>query len=263
MINLNNFSSINQDHGSNKVSNKYSFISTRQIVDVLEYAGWQPVHAVQSSTRKEENRGFQKHMIRFRQKEDDHKLVVNEIIPEIVLTSAHNASSSFKLDAGTFRCVCSNQMVVSDSLIAAHRILHKGYTDDKVLNAVYSIVDETPKMLTQIKEFQNIHLSDQEKRIFGNAALELISTEETWKKYDREKTVENVLSPRRQADKESTLWNTFNVVQEKLLKGGRFLATKGYTYHSTKQRAVKAIDKNVKLNKALWELTSEMLKLKA
>ena len=64
----------------------------------------------------------------------------------------------------------------------------------------------------------------------------------------------------RSQEKEPTLWNTFNVIQEKFIKGGVRQIRPDRT--RVKSRAISSIDENVKLNKALWTLTSEMAKLK-
>ena len=64
--------------------------------------------------------------------------------------------------------------------------------------------------------------------------------------------------------KDSDLFTVFNVIQENLIKGGirgYRLNKYGYTTR-TKTREVKAIDQNVKLNRALWTLTEKMMEMK-
>ncbi|MFZ8887334.1 MAG: DUF932 domain-containing protein, partial [Steroidobacteraceae bacterium] len=58
-----------------------------------------------------------------------------------------------------------------------------------------------------------------------------------------------------------TLWNTYNVIQENLLKGGqRGRATTGRRMTT---RPVTGIQQDVKLNRALWSLAEKMADLKA
>ena len=91
-----------------------------------------------------------------------------------------------------------------------------------------------------------------------------------WDEEEVEKKIQipRLLAPVRQADNKADLWSTYNVLQEKLIKGGRFAkkeATSRYygTYNKTvKARGVGAISENVRINKALWELTSKMAELK-
>jgi len=61
-------------------------------------------------------------------------------------------------------------------------------------------------------------------------------------------------------DREPSLWNTFNVVQENLVRGG--LATfNSSTRRRGQTREVASIDGNTSLNRALWILAEEMRKL--
>jgi hypothetical protein len=71
-----------------------------------------------------------------------------------------------------------------------------------------------------------------------------------------------LLNIRRSADRSPDLWTTFNVLQEKLLKGGVEVDNKE-TKRSQRAREVKGVSENVRLNKAIWTLAEEMRKLKA
>ena len=64
---------------------------------------------------------------------------------------------------------------------------------------------------------------------------------------------DSILCSRRKAQKEPTLWNTFNVIQEFIIKGG-FRAQRKNDYQRTRFKAINAIDENIRLNKKLWEL---------
>ena len=60
------------------------------------------------------------------------------------------------------------------------------------------------------------------------------------------------------------LWTTFNVVQENIIRGGlrgRKRGSNGRMRNMT-TRPVKALDRNIKLNQALWVLTEKMAELK-
>ena len=71
---------------------------------------------------------------------------------------------------------------------------------------------------------------------------------------------EQVIRPRRTDDRDPSLWNTFNVVQENLVNGGIHGANPE-TRRRLRTRAVSGISENTRLNKALWTLTEEMRKL--
>jgi len=73
-----------------------------------------------------------------------------------------------------------------------------------------------------------------------------------------------MLRPKRLADTGTDLWSTFNVVQENIIKGGIRTAKiggNGRMRRSTK-RAVGNIEKNIKLNKAIFEMATQMQALK-
>jgi hypothetical protein len=101
-------------------------------------------------------------------------------------------------------------------------------------------------------------VNEGEQAAFANAALAL--------KYDTETTPAPIteaqlLRPRRMADTGSDLWQTFNRVQENVIRGG--LPARTATGKHTRTREVQGIDQSVKLNRALWVLAEEMRKLKA
>ena len=62
---------------------------------------------------------------------------------------------------------------------------------------------------------------------------------------------------RRVEDQDPTLWNTFNVVQENLVKGG-LRVVNPETSRRSRTRGVTSISENAKLNKALWVLAESM-----
>ena len=61
----------------------------------------------------------------------------------------------------------------------------------------------------------------------------------------------DVATPRREADRKTDLWTTFNVAQENLLRGG---FRNGTTNRMV--RPISNIQKDVNLNSQLWDLAS-------
>ena len=262
-----NLASVNQDHAKESVSSKYSFIPTNRVLNTLKEAGWLPTKAQESRVRKKAKQGFQKHLIRLQN--INHRITTGElqltssgIIPEIILSSAHDGGASFCLMAGLFRMVCANGMIVADSMFGAHRIRHLGYTDDKVKEAIYNVVESTPKIFNRVQEFQSIQLKEEERIAFAESALQLRFDDEQLKELNTSATIQRLLAPRRPEDANATLWNTFNIVQEKFLKGGWFSIPKERAVYANKTREVKSISENIRLNKSLWALTEKMAELK-
>jgi hypothetical protein len=73
-----------------------------------------------------------------------------------------------------------------------------------------------------------------------------------------------LLQPRRAEDSARDLWTTYNTVHENAVKGGQkdFGKRKADGSQMPRTRAVKGIDGNVKLNKALWHLAERLVELK-
>jgi len=215
--------SVMAEKSHDRTSSKYDFIPTTQVIYLLEKHGW-VVSSARETNAKEGRKGFQKHMIRFRQKGDEGRLLeVNELIPEILLTNAHDASAAFNLMAAFERCWCANQCTVSESTIASHRVLHKGYNNEKILEAVYHIVEDTPKVVESVERFKDIPLNQEERGIYAEASLNLLYSQDKLLGYGKKDTITRLLRPKRTQDTESNLWTTYNIIQEKFLKGDRFM----------------------------------------
>ena len=65
-----------------------------------------------------------------------------------------------------------------------------------------------------------------------------------------------LLNPRRYGDGAKDLWTTLNCVQENIIRGGQRDRSRRRPDGSRmpKSRAIKGIDEDMKLNKALWEM---------
>ena len=254
-INLDRYNTINAEHASNNVSDKYKFIPTKQVLEVFNDNGFFPVKVIESNTRIEEKKGFQKHMIRLRNAEFNRTLAVGDVLPEIVLINSHCGTASFQLSAGLYRCVCSNQLCVPQNLIADYRVRHLGYEDNHIEQAIKALMQYMPKALESQESMSKVTLEQPEKEAFAKAAIELRFDGESYSV-----PTNDILRPRRYADNKNDLWSTFNTVQENIIKGGV------RTYNKLNQRRrsteVKGIDANVSLNRSLWVLAEEMRKLK-
>lgn len=264
-VSLDGFAAINADHEAKALSEKYKFIPTTRVVDVLQGMGWKAVKAQQMTVRNEDRQGYQKHLIRFRQMDAPSIVQKDQVFPEIVLTNSHDGLASFQIMAGLFRVVCSNGLTVADSMFETHRIKHMGYADDQVQEAVESITATVPKIAGRVKDFSDIELTRDEQGVYAMAALTAKYGEDEMQK--REFVIDRIISPYRTADKLPSLWNTFNVVQEKLINGGRFAIKKQIKGEReirkpVKARKVNSITEDIRINRALWMLTEQMAALK-
>jgi Domain of unknown function (DUF932). len=255
-IDLTQYETIAAEHELNSLSNKYSFVPTMQVANVIMKHGWLPVKAQEQRCNVDARRGFQKHIIRFRQ--DLAPIgVLDKVYPEVVLINAHDGNNSFEVMAGLFRLVCLNGLVIADSTFASHKVRHIGYTDKAISLAIEDICDNVPKIANRVAEYQQIELTKDEQGAFARAALVVKYGEEDAEK--RKFDLEELIHPVRMADKTPNLWNTYNTVQEKFIKGARFEMKKN---RMRRARKVSSISENVRINTALWTLAAEMAKIK-
>lgn len=229
----------------------YTYVPTIDVIDRLRQEGFQPFYAAQSGTRDETRTGYTRHIVRLRH--PDH--VSRKEANEVVLMNSHDGTSSYQLMAGIFVWLCANGIYVGD-MVQDVRIPHRGNIVDNVIEGSYQILSSFDLVDEHKDEMKSIRLSDYDRLAFARSALAL--------RYDNvdEAPIEatSLLSTFRMEEREPTLWNTFNVVQENMIRGKVPARTK--TGKRTQTRAVNSIQESVKLNKALWLLASAMTSLK-
>ena len=230
---------------SKKVSNKYTFISTATVLDDMSKLGWEPFNASQRKSRKSQDSMFTKHLIRLRNSDVGK---IGDSIPEVVLTNSHDGRNAFTLHAGLFRMVCSNGLVIADTTFQQVKIKHQWYNFDEIRKIMDNMLEVVPKVITQVNKLNSISLNEEQQIDFASKALLT-----RYPKGNEVLNVEDLLSPVRQSDRGNDLWKIFNVIQEKLIKGGLVFNDKKEKMQ--KLRPIINIDRRIDVNKKLWELT--------
>jgi len=230
---------------SPKVSNKYTFISTSTVLDDMSKLGWEPFSASQRKSRKSQDAMFTKHMIRLRNGDVGK---IGDSIPEVVLTNSHDGRNAFTLHAGLFRMVCSNGLVIADTTFEQVKIKHQWYNFDEIRKIMDNMLEVVPKVITQVNKLNSISLNEEQQIDFASKALLT-----RYPQGNEVLNIEDLLSPVRQSDRGNDLWKIFNVIQEKLIKGGLVFNNKKEKMQ--KLRPIINIDRRIDVNKKLWELT--------
>src|SRR5438445_9289091 len=198
----------------NNSNEKYRLFETSHVVEALMQQGFLPVRAQQSRTRIEGKGDFTKHLLRFRHASMADS-AVQSTVPEIVLINAHDGSSAYHLSLGLYRVICTNGLVVKSAGIEDIRVRHSGRESliQEVIEGSYRIIDEAPKVLAQVEDWQHRQLSPPEQEVLADAALELRDSA-------LEVQPQALLAPRRwedgHPDRERDVWRTMNTVQENL-----------------------------------------------
>jgi hypothetical protein len=237
-------------------SDRYTFIPTSGVIDGLLSEGFVPTMAMQSRTRVEGKQYFTKHMIRF-QNPEMQSANVGDSTPEVVLINSHDGTSAYKVMLGVFRLVCSNGMVVAESMAASVNVRHTGNIIEQVVTATKSLVAFAPRVAESIKLWKSIELSLSEQIVLAEGALAL--------RYDGEiapVTPDSVLRVQRYADNGNDLYTVFNRIQEGVIRGGQ-RTYNPETGRNGRTREVKGIDQNTKLNQQLFALAEKMAAIKS
>lgn len=240
-----------------KASSRYSFVPTLTVIDALRDVGWFPISAEQSSARLEDRFGFQQHMIRFARE----GLATKGERVDMLLWNSHDLGSSFKLITSVWRYACGNGLMVS-SEFANFTHKHIGFDLEELVHSALEIAEASASVSEQVEAMKTITLTPDERGVFAASAHQLV--------YDEPKEApvrpEQLLITRRFDDRRmDDLWTTFNIVQENIIKGGvhGIKIDEVCRPRRVTTRPVKALDRNVKLNQALWFLTERMRQLKS
>jgi len=242
---------------SNKVSDKYLHVNTETIIDDLAKLGWLPVTASQRKARTSDKTTiFSKHMVSFQNPD----LMIkgkngDDAYPRIILTNSHDGFNSFQFRVGIYRLVCSNGLVVADEEFSAFRIRHKGYTFQELRGVVAQAVADLPNKVEILNKMQLRELTPVEQRQLAIDAMQLRTNriDAIWD----EETIQDVLTPTRDADKGNDLWKVFNVIQEKITQGGYSAALNGAKVR--KVRKIKSFEKDLEVNQKLFKLATALL----
>ena len=236
-----------------EVSEKYAFIPTIEVIDIFRSNGWYPIEAKESFVRLSHNQGYQKHLIRFKHIGDF--LNEKEEAVEIVLTNSHNRTSSFIIQAGVFRFICGNGLVVANNIFEKISIRHIGFKEVAVKEAIEKIVANTDKINSKIELYKQIELNSTEQISLAKAAKDIRF------KPHQEVDIYTLIQSHRKEDNGNDLWRVFNRVQENAIRGGvrgkNLLTNRNFT-----SKPIKSIDSLISINEKLFDLTERFASIK-
>lgn len=231
---------------SPKMSEKYVFVPTVDILENFEREGWEIASAKQSG------RGMHSvHEIRLRNGELPK---VGDTLVEAIIRNSHNGMTTLGVSAGLHRLVCSNGLTVPTALAESFKVRHQRFDLDEVKRLTELFAGKLPKIEGSVNRMMERELTTDEKIDFVRKSAEI--------RFSKEKVLNNMeivglLSPNRSEDEGDDLWKVFNVVQENFVKGGvEMKSTKG---RNSKLRGLQNIMALNKVNTQLWELAEEMI----
>ncbi|WP_421694387.1 DUF932 domain-containing protein [Aestuariivirga sp.] len=235
-------------------SERYVYVRTIEIVEGLRREGWFPFFAVQSVPRDGSRHGHAKHMLRLRR--DDG--IGKPEAAEVIIVNSHDGTSAYQMFAGVLRFVCTNSMIAGERFEEV-RVPHKGGIQDQIIEGVYTVAEDFPRLIDATETMKDTRLSRDEQQVLAEASLVA-----RYGEGESPVRPDQIIAPRRREDVGQNLWQTFNVIQENLIRGGldgRRQTADGRIRRS-RTRPINGIDQNVGLNRALWTLAEGMQRLK-
>ena len=228
---------------SDKVSDKYSFVPTIEVIENFQKEGWNVFSAQQ---RGSSSHG--RHMVRLRN--GDLPQVGDSLI-EAIITNSHDGTAKLNISSGLFRLVCSNGLVIPQGVFESIQVLHKNIEFQDVKEISQQISETLPLIQGSMTTMRERILTLDEKRDFAKEAIEL--------RWENNKNVKNIslndmVIPTREGDMGDDMWKVFNVVQEKLVRGGLIYKTE--SGRNVRIRQLTDVVNNTKFNRELWELAS-------
>ncbi len=228
---------------SEKVSEKYQFVSTRDILNRVQKDGWMITNATsQNQSPYAQHRVTLVHENDLATSNSD-----DEGIPRIEMFNSHNLSKRLMFAIGFFRFVCSNGLIVASGPAETIRIKHRFSGDrlSEIMEQVSQISGKFPAIKHTIGDFKAREMNHDEQTSFAQYAIKgrFNYRPEMPKRFrDMGRTVEKLLQVRRPEDEGNSVWAVYNRVQENLISG-----IQGFS------RPIRGYSDSIRVNQLLWK----------
>ena len=237
------------DHDGHR-SDRYTFVSSSKIIDLMEEVGWGVVNVMAPKCRTSDPNHCM-HTIRFRSQDEslsweDPRLdkrtfgdFTAQLFPELVLQNSSNGTFRFKMKGGVFAMICSNGMIISWADFCAFESKHIDFDAEEAYSVVSTFTEMIPNIVERVDQWSHIEIEPADQISFARFAIS-----ERWDKHS-EIDPDLILKPQREEDVGDDLWRVFNRIQENVMNGG-FKGPKRKVRPLTQVRAVNDV------NTALW-----------
>ena len=245
-----------------KVSTRYSFVSTSDLLTSFEKLGWFP-----HSSRQNGKSPFSRHVVRL----DNPKLGYldlrsDKVKPQIIIDNSHNGTSPAMMHEGLFRLVCTNGLVIAmPGMYSSVELRHVGIDFNELKNLMEIVAVQYLEIGKHIGEMQEYTLNQEQKEIFAMKAIayrepNMFIKEDGTINFKQVKASVNptaILEPTRGEDKKDDLWTVLNILQERLVKC-EFERT-SLTGRKSNPRGITSAARNIAYNKIVWSIAEEFI----
>jgi hypothetical protein len=232
------------------VSDRYQFISTAAVVEMMSAEGFE---VASSSARRRRDSSTAsptgQHVVDFRHPD---AAPIYGTVPRLLFVNSHDGSRAASVSVGAFRLVCSNGLVTG-TVLASAKVRHSGDAARDLVERMRQLSKNSLPMFQQIERWTKKQLTRGAAHEYARLAAQL-----RWGR-PGVVTTDALLDVRRAEDDAGDLWTVFNRVQEAAtsvsLSGtaasGRRIATK----------PLLEIGPNMRFNSDLWRLTEEFAEM--
>jgi hypothetical protein len=253
--------------GSKDTSDKYTHIPTDRVIRDLEVLGWKVADVKEVAARKEDNKGFQKHLVIFRN--EDVVITGNDgdtVYPQILLTNSHDGKNSFKFQAGLFRMICENGLVVADESFEDYSIRHMGYDFEALQSLIKEMVSNLDLTVESMNKMKQIELNEDQQLELAKKLLD-IRLEGTGNAYD-DYQPKSINYSQRKEDNGVDLWSIFNRQQENIIEGNfKYFNEEKYAKYDNvnmdfigrQARPIKNFKQDMDVNKKMFAAALELV----
>ena len=225
---------------ASNVSERYTFVSTAEVLPVLRDHGFVLINA---SQRRDAGLTGQ-HRVELFHRNHLEKLRTGKLesAPRVILENSHDRTRRLSAMAGYYRLVCSNGMVVASGLASSFVATHVSLDADAIRGMIGNMAKLLDESEGRVEAFRERKLNKIEQSMFAKFAIEA-----RYKGYaDMPIEAKDVLVARRDVDKHDDLWTVFNRVQENVIKGGV------ETRLGRRSRGVTSFHMDTLVNRRLW-----------
>ncbi len=243
-------------------SERYSFVSTVNLLDTFEKLGWLPFSAKQHGQNQ-----YGRHIIRLNNPEFGFlPLKGDQVKPHILLDNSHDGYTPASMHLGLFRLVCTNGLVIAIPGMATQiKFRHINVDRAELMELLSEAAEQYRNIGLHISEMSNRVLSNEEREAF---AIKAISLREPTRFINPDGTInasgiaqsmnpKTLIEPVRPQDESSDLWTTFNLIQERTVKG--LYERKSAKGKKSSPREITNAARNLEFNKKLWAIAEEYM----
>lgn len=234
-----------------RLSKDYKFTSSLELMGHLDDQGWKLTNAKQSKSKNANPLYTQygTHIMEFQHPELYMKDERGDLEgrPTLVVINNHNGDRPLQIEAGLFRLVCSNGLIIKTQDFGSLKERHIKHTIEEVKHIVSARVNDVHKAVNRINTWSMKEMNTREQFAFATEALALrMSSDRKPEQYE----IRGVLEAKRKEDSPNTLWHVFNRTQENLIRGGFML-------NERQVRAIKNPMADFQINQDLWQLAEK------